>query len=60
MAQNLAWAFGYNLVMLPLAMGLLSPWGLRLSPVLAAVAMSVSSVTVVMNSLRLQRFQMTP
>jgi len=60
MAQNLAWAFGYNLVMLPLAMGLLSSFGLRLSPVLAAVAMSVSSVTVVLNSLRLQRFRMTP
>jgi Cu+-exporting ATPase len=60
MAQNLAWAFGYNLVMLPLAMGLLSSWGLRLSPVLAAVAMSVSSVTVVLNSLRLQRFRMSP
>lgn len=60
MKQNLGWAFGYNLVMLPLAMGLLSPWGLRLSPVLAAVAMSVSSVTVVLNSLRLQRFRMSP
>lgn len=60
MIENLAWAFGYNLVMLPLAMGLLSPWGLKLSPVLAAVAMSISSVTVVMNSLRLQRFRMTP
>lgn len=60
MIENLAWAFGYNVVVLPLAMGLLSPWGLKLSPVLAAVAMSVSSVTVVLNSLRLQRFRMTP
>jgi Cu+-exporting ATPase len=59
MAQNLAWAFGYNLVMLPLAMGMLSSFGLRLSPVLAAVAMSVSSVTVVLNSLRLQGFRMS-
>jgi P-type E1-E2 ATPase len=54
MAQNLGWAFGYNLVMLPLAMGLLSGFGLRLSPALAAVAMSLSSVTVVLNSLLLR------
>jgi Cu+-exporting ATPase len=59
MIENLVWAFGYNVVMLPLAMGLLSSLGLRLSPVLAAIAMSCSSVTVVLNSLRLQRFAMT-
>jgi P-type E1-E2 ATPase len=58
MLQNLGWAFGYNLVMLPLAAGLLSSWGLVLSPILASVAMSLSSVSVVMNSVRLTSHRM--
>ena len=54
--QNLAWAFGYNLVLIPLAAGALYPWtGMLLPPILASVAMALSSVTVVMNSLRLRR-----
>jgi Cu+-exporting ATPase len=60
MLQNLGWAFGYNLIMLPLAAGALSSLGVALSPILASVAMSLSSVTVVANSLRLSRFKMTP
>ena len=60
MLQNLGWAFGYNLIMLPLAAGALSSFGVALSPILASVAMSLSSVTVVANSLRLSRFKMTP
>ncbi|MEC9162022.1 MAG: HAD-IC family P-type ATPase, partial [Candidatus Thermoplasmatota archaeon] len=52
---NLAWAFGYNLVGLPLAMGLLYPWtGWLLPPAFAAAAMSLSSVSVVANSLTLR------
>ena len=52
--QNLAWAFGYNLVLVPLAMLDVIP------PALAALAMACSSVTVVGNALRLRRFRPGP
>jgi len=56
--QNLGWAFGYNALLIPVAAGLLYPVaGLLLSPALAAAAMALSSVSVVMNSLRLRRFR---
>jgi Cu+-exporting ATPase len=55
--QNLFWAFAYNIVGIPLAAGVLYPWtGWQLSPVLASAAMSLSSVSVLTNSLRLRRF----
>ncbi|MFZ5446438.1 MAG: heavy metal translocating P-type ATPase [Myxococcota bacterium] len=55
--QNLFWAFIYNLVGIPLAAGALVPFfGLELSPVFASAAMSLSSVSVLANSLRLRRF----
>jgi Cu+-exporting ATPase len=54
--QNLFWAFGYNVVLIPIAMGILYPiWGVLLSPILASVAMALSSVSVVSNSLLLKR-----
>ena len=53
--QNLAWAFGYNLIALPIAAGLLLPgFGLLLSPPIAALLMAFSSITVVLNALSLK------
>ena len=54
--QNLVWAFGYNVALVPVAAGVLYPaFGLMLSPVFAAAAMALSSVSVVSNALRLRR-----
>ncbi|HKQ96802.1 MAG TPA: copper-transporting ATPase, partial [Candidatus Polarisedimenticolia bacterium] len=54
--QNLALAFGYNAACVPIAAGVLYPFlGWMLSPMLAAAAMSLSSVTVIANALRLRR-----
>ncbi len=53
--QNLVWAFGYNIILIPVATGLLKPWlGFGLSPMVAGAAMSVSSFFVVSNALRLR------
>jgi Cu+-exporting ATPase len=56
--QNLFWAFAYNVVLIPVAMGVLFPVaGILLDPILAAAAMALSSVTVVTNALRLRRYR---
>ncbi len=56
--QNLVLAFGYNVAAIPVAAGLLYPvTGALLSPLIAAAAMAISSISVVLNSARLNRFK---
>ena len=52
--QNLFWAFIYNILMIPLAIGLLKPLGLSITPMIASISMTISSLFVVFNSLRLR------
>jgi len=54
--QNLFWALCYNCIGIPIAAGVLAPLGIRLTPMIGAAAMSISSVCVVLNALRLRRF----
>jgi len=59
--ENLFWALFYNSLGIPLAAGVFYPaWGIKLSPIFAAAAMSLSSIFVVTNALRLFRFRPTP
>ena len=53
--ENLFWAFFYNVCMVPIAIGLFEPFGISINPMMASFAMTISSLTVVLNVLRLKR-----
>ena len=53
--QNLFWAFFYNILMIPIAIGILKPFGISISPMIASLAMVFSSITVILNTLRLKK-----
>ena len=55
--QNLFWAFFYNSLMIPIAMGLLGKWGVTINPMIASLAMVISSLTVTLNALRLKKIK---
>ena len=55
--QNLFWAFFYNICMIPIACGIFKSFNIVLNPMLAALAMTISSLTVVLNALRLKRIK---
>ena len=53
--QNLFWAFFYNCLMIPIAIGILKPIGISINPMIASLAMVLSSITVILNTLRLKK-----
>ncbi len=52
--QNLFWAMFYNILMIPIAAGVLRSWGVTINPIMASLAMVLSSTTVILNTLRLR------
>ena len=60
MVQNLVWATGYNLVAIPVAMGIFVPWGIDISMAAGAIAMSLSTIIVAANAQLLRRVRLRP
>lgn len=56
--QNLFWAFFYNILMIPIAMGILTPIGITINPMIASIAMVFSSIAVILNTLRLRKVKL--
>ena len=55
--ENLFWAFFYNICMIPIAIGLFSSFGINMNPMIAGLSMTLSSVTVILNTLRLKKIK---
>ena len=55
--QNLFWAFFYNSLMIPVAAGMFQLWGIYINPMMASFAMVTSSLTVILNALRLKKLE---
>ena len=55
--ENLFWAFFYNVCMIPLAIGFLEPLNITMNPMVAGLAMTLSSTTVILNALRLKKWK---
>jgi Cu2+-exporting ATPase len=60
MIENLAWAAGYNVIAMPLAAGILAPFGFNLPPAVGAVMMSLSTIVVALNAQLLRRVKLRP
>ncbi len=60
MVQNLGWAAGYNILAIPLAAGVLAPWGITLPPAVGAVLMSLSTIIVALNAQLLRGLELRP
>lgn len=60
MIQNLVWAVGYNIIAIPIAAGVLAPWGISMPPAAAAVLMSLSTIIVALNAQLLRRVDIRP
>ena len=60
MLQNLGWAVGYNALAIPIAAGVLAPWGITMPPAVGALLMSVSTIVVALNAQLLRRLDLRP
>jgi Cu2+-exporting ATPase len=56
--QNIWWAAGYNIIMIPLAAGILAPWGILMPPAVGAILMSISTIVVAINAQLLRRIDL--